>query len=140
MQNRAINKSERIELSERQRRILRYIYDHQRQHGFPPTLREIGKATDTGSTSVINYNVDRLVEYGLLARRSDISRSLTLQAEGYRMLGKALPENDEVRQLWAKVAALESENLHLHEENRRLVQRLNALKQTVISRVEAVFG
>ena len=63
-----------------------------------------------------------------------------MQAEGYRILGKALPENDEVRQLRAKVAALESENLHLHEENRQLVQRLSALKQTVISRVEAVFG
>jgi RIO-like serine/threonine protein kinase len=133
-------KKGKLALSDRQWQILRCIYDHHLKHGFPPTIREIGEVAGMTSTSVINYNIMRLVEYGLLARRSDISRSVTLQPEGYQMLGEALPESDEVRRLQAQLAKVEAENVQLQEENRQLQQRIIALKQTVISRVEAVFG
>ena len=139
MRNAAMTKGE-FELSDRQRQILRCIYDHHLKHGFPPTIREIGEAVGMTSTSVINYNLTRLVQYGLLARRSDISRSVTLQPEGYQVLGESLPESDEVRRLRAQLAKVEAENAQLHEQNRQLQQRIIALKQTVISRVEAVFG
>ena len=128
------------ELSDRQWQILRCVYNHHLEHGFPPTIREIGDAVGMTSTSVINYNLTRLVQYGLLARRSDISRSVTLQPEGYQMLGESPPESDEVRRLRAQLAKVEAENAQLHEQNRQLQQRLITLKQTLISRVEAVFG
>ena len=44
-------------LSQRQKRILQFIRDHQSEHGYPPTIREIGNAADISSTSVVDYNL-----------------------------------------------------------------------------------
>lgn len=136
----ATMKKGKFELSQRQHQILRCIYEHHLKHGFSPTIREIGDAVGISSTSVINSNLARLVQYGLLDRRSDISRSVTLKPEGYQVLGESLPESDEIRLLRAKLAQLEAENAQLHEQHRQVQQLLADLKQTVISRVDAVFG
>jgi repressor LexA len=65
-------------LSERQRKILvfmdRYIYEN----NFPPTIREIGKAAGIASTSVVNYNLNKLVDAGFLERVAAKSRGLRL--------------------------------------------------------------
>ncbi|MBZ0276524.1 MAG: hypothetical protein K8I60_10285 [Anaerolineae bacterium] len=55
-------------LSERQRNILRYMDKYVEEHGFPPTIREIGEATGINSTSVVNYNLNKLVDVGYLDR------------------------------------------------------------------------
>jgi repressor LexA len=65
-------------LSTRQRKILRFIETFITKNGFPPTIREIGKAVDIASTSVVNYNLNKLVEYDLLERAPDVSRGLRL--------------------------------------------------------------
>src|SRR5215510_826362 len=65
-------------LSERQRNMLRYIEKYVADHGFPPTIRQIGEATDINSTSVVNYNLNKLVQAGYLARSSHVSRGLRL--------------------------------------------------------------
>lgn len=65
-------------LSERQRNILRFMDRYMDAHGFPPTIREIGEATDIGSTSVVNYNLNKLVHAGYLAREDRVSRGLRL--------------------------------------------------------------
>lgn len=66
------------QLSERQRKILvfmdRYIYENT----FPPTIREIGKAAGIDSTSVVNYNLNKLVDAGFLERVAAKSRGLRL--------------------------------------------------------------
>ncbi len=67
-------------LSERQRRILRYINVYNSTHGYPPTIREIGEATDTNSTSVVNYNLNKLVDEGYLEREQRVSRGVRLIA------------------------------------------------------------
>ena len=51
-------------LSERQRNMLRYIERYIQDHGFPPTIRQIGENTDINSTSVVNYNLNKLVQAG----------------------------------------------------------------------------
>lgn len=71
-------------LSERQRAILAFIRQFTQEHGFPPTIREIGKAVGISSTSVVNYNLAKLEEMGLLARNRDISRGLKLAGEAVR--------------------------------------------------------
>lgn len=65
-------------LSERQRNILRFMDRYLETHGFPPTIREIGEATDINSTSVVNYNLNKLVDAGYLAREDRVSRGLRL--------------------------------------------------------------
>lgn len=71
-------------LSERQRAILAFIHQFTQEHGFPPTIREIGKAVGISSTSVVNYNLAKLEEMGLLSRNRDISRGLKLVGEALR--------------------------------------------------------
>lgn len=68
-------------LSERQRNMLRYIEKYVADNGFPPTIRQIGEATGINSTSVVNYNLNKLVSAGYLTRSSHVSRGLRLTTE-----------------------------------------------------------
>jgi repressor LexA len=65
-------------LSERQKRMLDFIQKFSHQSGYPPSIREIGEAVDISSTSVVNYNLNRLVEEGLVARDQNVSRGIRL--------------------------------------------------------------
>jgi repressor LexA len=67
-------------LSERQRNILRFMDRYMELHGFPPTIREIGEATAINSTSVVNYNLNKLVAAGYLSREDRVSRGLRVVA------------------------------------------------------------
>src|SRR4051812_34473421 len=73
---------DRSKLSERQRNILRYMENYIESHGFPPTIREIGLNTGINSTSVVNYNLNKLVEAGHLSREARASRGLRLVKNG----------------------------------------------------------
>jgi repressor LexA len=68
----------RAKLSERQRQILNFIEAFLDENGYPPTIREIGKAVKIGSTSVVNYNLNKLVREGFLERSQKVSRGLLL--------------------------------------------------------------
>jgi repressor LexA len=70
-----------MNLSERQERILAFIRQYGDEHGFPPTIREIGKAVGITSTSVVKYNLERLEEKGKLERSEEISRGLRLKED-----------------------------------------------------------
>jgi repressor LexA len=47
-------------LSDRQQRILQFIYEFTDTHHYPPTIREIGDNVGISSTSVVNYNLGKL--------------------------------------------------------------------------------
>lgn len=75
----AKNKSKRDgSLSERQRKILEFFFDFQTANHRPPTIREIGKAVEISSTSVVNYNLNRLEEMGFIERERTVSRGLRM--------------------------------------------------------------
>jgi repressor LexA len=65
-------------LSERQVKILDFIEEYLGEHGYPPTIREIGKAAAISSTSVVKYNLEKLEGWGYLQRRKDAARGLRL--------------------------------------------------------------
>ncbi len=73
---------DRQKLSEKQRNILRFIETYIDTHGFPPTIRQIGEATGIASTSVVNYNLNKLVTAGYLSRSARSSRGLRLVKNG----------------------------------------------------------
>lgn len=66
------------QLSDRQRNMLRYIESYLEENGFPPTIRQIGENTGINSTSVVNYNLNKLVAAGYLTRSQHVSRGLRL--------------------------------------------------------------
>ncbi len=76
-------------LTERQRRMLIFIQSFFEENGYPPSLREIGKAVGISSTSVVNYNLNRLVEEGYLDRDQNVSRGIRLTEKLTGMARKA---------------------------------------------------
>lgn len=67
-------------LSKRQQAILRFIERYMADFGYPPTIRDIGDATGINSTSVVNYNLNKLVDAEYLERSDRVSRGLRLIA------------------------------------------------------------
>jgi repressor LexA len=72
-------------LSERQKNILEFFFEFQQSNSYPPTIREIGKAVDISSTSVVNYNLNRLEEMGYIEREESVSRGLRLLEPGFEL-------------------------------------------------------
>ncbi len=68
----------RKQLSDRQQRMLDFIVKFSEENGYPPSIREIGSAVKISSTSVVNYNLNRLVESGYLLRDQNVSRGIRL--------------------------------------------------------------
>ena len=69
-----------VKLSARQEAILTFIERFIDENGYPPTIREIGSACDISSTSVVNYNLNKLEHEGLLVRDREVSRWLRLSS------------------------------------------------------------
>ena len=65
-------------LTDRQQRILEYIQQFSMENGYPPSIRQIGKSVGISSTSVVNYNLNRLVDEGYLDRDKKVSRGIRL--------------------------------------------------------------
>jgi repressor LexA len=75
-------------LSDRQRRMVEFINRFTIDNGYPPSIREIGKAVDISSTSVVNYNLNRLVEEGYLDRDQNVSRGIRLTEKVVEKVGR----------------------------------------------------
>lgn len=65
-------------LSDRQQRILDFVGEYTGDHGYPPSIREIGRAVGISSTSVVDYNLRALERGGLIRRDREVSRGLGL--------------------------------------------------------------
>ena len=75
-------------LTDRQRRILDFIQIFSTDNGYPPSIRQIGKSVGISSTSVVNYNLNRLVEEGYLDRDKNVSRGIRLTDKLLKATGK----------------------------------------------------
>jgi repressor LexA len=63
-------------LNDRTHDILDYIEKFARERGYPPTIREIGKAFGIASTNGVRYHLHRLEKSGHLRRSGKISRGI----------------------------------------------------------------
>jgi repressor LexA len=68
-------------LSSRRQRILDFIQEFIQENGLPPTVRDIQRACDISSTSVVDYNLRLLDRDGYLNRRPDVARGIELLDE-----------------------------------------------------------
>ena len=76
-----------INLSARQRKILEYIIHFISEKEYPPTIREIGEKVGISSTSVVNYNLNKLENEALISRDRDVSRGLSVNWDRIIKLG-----------------------------------------------------
>jgi repressor LexA len=58
--------------------MLAFIEEFVGDNGYPPTIREIGHACEIPSTSVVNYNLNRLEREGYITREGKVSRGIRL--------------------------------------------------------------
>ncbi len=65
-------------LSSRQEEMIQFIGRFTRDKGYPPTIRQIGEAVKISSTSVVNYNLNKLERDGHITRDLKVSRGVRL--------------------------------------------------------------
>src|SRR4029453_5255548 len=69
------------ELTTRQRGIFDYISRYLGSHGYPPTVREIGKAVGLHSSSTVHAHLSKLESLGVLKRDPSKPRALEVLVE-----------------------------------------------------------
>ena len=69
------------DLTPRQRQILEFVDEEARHRGYPPSVREIGKAVGLTSTSTVHAHLSALVAKGYLLRDATKPRALNVQFE-----------------------------------------------------------
>ena len=66
------------ELSKMQQRIYEYIVSCIQDHGYPPSVREIGEAVGLRSPSTVHFHLKRLEEAGVIEKGAGKGRAITL--------------------------------------------------------------
>jgi repressor LexA len=84
-------------LTARQREILAFVNDHSAQHGYPPTVREIGTAVGLTSSSTVHAHLANLERLGLLRR--DPAKPRALNLVGRSTKAPPAPETSGIRML-----------------------------------------
>jgi repressor LexA len=69
------------DLTKRQREIFDYIGTYLSKHGYPPTVREIGKAVGLHSSSTVHAHLSKLESLGVLKRDPSKPRALEVLVE-----------------------------------------------------------
>ena len=69
-------------LNKREKAILKYIEKAVAENGYPPSVREIGKAIGLKSTATVHAYIARLTEEGYIAKENNKGRTLKLLKGG----------------------------------------------------------
>jgi repressor LexA len=70
-----------VDLSKRQKEIFDYIRRYAGKHGYPPTVREIGKAVGLTSSSTVHAHLAKLEQLGVLRRDPTKPRAIEVLVE-----------------------------------------------------------
>ncbi len=81
------------DLTKRQKEIFEFIRGYASKHGYPPTVREIGKAVGLTSSSTVHAHLANLEKIGLLKRDPTKPRAIEVLIDKARkaMGGRGLP-------------------------------------------------
>jgi repressor LexA len=82
-------------VTERQRAILEFLHEYVDEHGYPPTVREIGEAVGLRSPSTVHAHLAQLERAGALRR--DPTKPRAIELTDRRRPGQ--PDEVEVRRL-----------------------------------------
>lgn len=71
-------KRDHLELNKREKDILKFIETELNENGYPPSVREIGKAVGLKSTATVHSYLGRLEDGGYISRKDKKGRTLQL--------------------------------------------------------------
>ena len=75
-------KKDSIELNKREKAILKFIEKQVKEKGYPPSVREIGKAVGLSSTATVHGYLSKLSNKGYIKKEEQKGRTLTLLKGG----------------------------------------------------------
>jgi repressor LexA len=104
-----------VDLTKRQKEIYEFISKYASKYGYPPTVREIGKAVGLHSSSTVHAHLANLEKIGLLRRDPTKPRAIEVLVDRARkaMRGPGLPL---VGQVAAGAPILAEENIEEYLE------------------------
>jgi repressor LexA len=79
-----------MDLTKRQQEIFEFIKRYSSEHGYPPTVRDIGKAVGLASSSTVHAHLANLEKLGLLRRDPSKPRAIELLGRMRDELGGAV--------------------------------------------------
>ena len=77
-----MKKNEKPDLNNREKAILKFIEKQIKDNGYPPSVREIGKAVGLSSTATVHGYIAKLSEKGYLKKEDQKGRTLKLLKGG----------------------------------------------------------
>jgi repressor LexA len=134
-------------LSEKRKKIIRFIDRFLSRRGYPPTVRDIQAGCGISSTSVVAYNLDALEKEGYIRRHAEVSRGIELLSRsqggevpvpviGVIAAGKPIPVP--TPDTWDVAAA--SETMEVPRELTRGREGVYALRVKGMSMVDALIN
>src|SRR5215217_942322 len=104
-----------LKMTSRQQEIFQFIKRYASKYGYPPTVREIGKAVGLASSSTVHAHLANLEKIGLLRRDPTKPRAIEVLVDKARkaMRGSGLPV---VGQVAAGTPILAEENIEEYVE------------------------
>lgn len=94
-----------MDLTKRQQEIFDFIKRYSADHGYPPTVRDIGKAVGLASSSTVHAHLANLEKLGLLRRDPTKPRAIELLDRAVEQVSKLNPLRDVGLPVVGQVAA-----------------------------------
>jgi len=82
-----LGKKDSNELNKREKAILKFIEKQIKEKGYPPSVREIGKAVGLSSTATVHGYLSKLAKKGYLRKEEQKGRTLKLLKGGLEETG-----------------------------------------------------
>jgi repressor LexA len=86
-ESRTVTEEAEVDLTKRQQEIFEFIKRYSAQYGYPPTVRDIGKAVGLASSSTVHAHLANLEKLGLLRRDPSKPRAIELLDRVQRDVG-----------------------------------------------------
>ena len=83
-------------LTPKQKHVLDYVTEFIGEHGYSPTLQQIGKRLRVRSLSTIHKHLTTLRDKGLIARRENTQRGISLTAKTLEIPSRQVPVTGDV--------------------------------------------
>ena len=83
-------------LTPKQQRIYDYILTFTAEHGYPPSVREIGAAVGLKSPSTVHFHLKGLEEAGVIIKAEGKTRAITLSGTGRPVAEEQDPHADQI--------------------------------------------
>lgn len=66
--------------------IQRYVIKYLLEHGYSPSVREIGDAVGLRSTSTVHFHIKRMLENGMLESDAEYGSPRAIRVPGYKVV------------------------------------------------------